>query len=776
MKLDSVKEVLLVLRNIHKHESIMNMRGKFCTKAKSVRTKGQVSIFLVFLFQVLFVFFAMIINVGLLVYYKINLQNSVDLAAYYAAMKQAEMLNTIGHINYQIRQSWKLLAYRTTLLGTLGPDSHPARPLVLNTDNFKPAPPEIPYADEKGEPKMPVFCITISEIYASALGLTSGVINDKDNQCKSDIAHNLSGFKIPEVIWTLPGFNEQIREGAIALQDKFLGEFAGGGFRNYNTLASFIIMFRADSMNRRKVMAVLANTMSKSPNDFSDIEGHSVAEGARKVLLKNLADQNSATASLQLYNPMADTNCGGANPDVEALPGWLKEVEVAALFAYMDSKINQDVFDGPGKAQQGIHLIGFGDSSLPSEVHNAGQAALEAFQQLNVLLTQAGLPQHSAGRWTTAVGVEKNPWCMPYIGIKATSTPKLPFMPARFSPQLQARTFAKPFGSKIGPWYGRSWPDRNTNSTSDKNNDLITDKRLPPRLYEGMGAPPSMGPKDQIRFFANYSRFVGDKLGLLSQAARWAYGKFYWAPRPNNPYWTSMWKGPLMEAFEKNKNDNSPFFMGPLSGDILADAYQPKYFTQDTAQAIKFAREMRASELAAIAPDLFDITYYPIETRFNQYLLPNLERFIQVYNSKRPNLMVRGDLGWRAQTYPGEPGLADVSANVEMQIEQFKGSAFYQKTPNQIFQTIATPDQTLTSWAERSIIDYDPSLASDKLGKCTARIPASEILWSPGGCNKGGRTGYSVKVVSKKFLTNSIPDIGGQGVSGTILNPPPADF
>ena len=55
-----------------------------------------------------------------MVHDKINLQNSVDIAAYYGAMKQAEMLNAIAHINYQIRQSWKLLAWRYHVLGSMG--------------------------------------------------------------------------------------------------------------------------------------------------------------------------------------------------------------------------------------------------------------------------------------------------------------------------------------------------------------------------------------------------------------------------------------------------------------------------------------------------------------------------------------------------------------------------------------------------------------------------------------------------------------------------------
>ena len=78
------------------------------------------AIFFALIFQVLFLMFAMVINIGLLVHHKINLQNSVDLAAYYGAAKQSETLNTIAHINFQIRQSWKLLTWRYRVLGMGG--------------------------------------------------------------------------------------------------------------------------------------------------------------------------------------------------------------------------------------------------------------------------------------------------------------------------------------------------------------------------------------------------------------------------------------------------------------------------------------------------------------------------------------------------------------------------------------------------------------------------------------------------------------------------------
>ena len=81
---------------------------------------GQIAIFVALIFQVLFVFFAMSINVALVVHDKINLQNSVDLAAYYMAQRQAEVLNVMAHQNYAIRQSWKFVVFSYSRAGLNG--------------------------------------------------------------------------------------------------------------------------------------------------------------------------------------------------------------------------------------------------------------------------------------------------------------------------------------------------------------------------------------------------------------------------------------------------------------------------------------------------------------------------------------------------------------------------------------------------------------------------------------------------------------------------------
>lgn len=723
----------------------------------------------------------MVVNVGLLVYYKINLQNSVDLAAYYAAAKQAEMLNTMGHINYQIRQSWKLLTFRTAILGTLGPETHPANPYHQPPHPLKP---EEPYL-ANGIRAAPVFCITISNIYGNLMG--NGIVNKADNQCKSADERTLGTFDIPQVIFTFPGFNQGLRDGALILQDNFLSEFGLGGTRNFLTLAGFIISFRADSLNRRKVIAVIANDLSADSKDFHDLDNQSVVGGAGKVLTKNLASENNSQLSYELYNSLANSDCGGRAANDETLPGWLKEIDVSALFLYMDSVILTANSNGAVPSEQRLRLMGYAPTdSLPTTVLNLPDTDIkkQKFIEMNTFTGMPGFPStYPAGRWTTAVGVEKNPWCVPYVGFKATSRPKLPFMPARFTPTLVAKAFAKPFGSRIGPWYGKTWNDKIAGSTSDQNFSAVTDVSLPPRRYDNDTSLPNITKQDHYKYFVNYSRFVGDRLGLGSEGARQAYGKFYWGTEiPPNRYWTNMWTKPFEDALLNNGGFNSNFFLGPRSGDILADAYTDAFFNNidpafGLAAAKKFAREMRQSELAAVAPDLFDITYYPIEPRFNRHILPRLKNFVQNRNSKNPNLMVRGDLGWRNPNFGGDGTLAGEEVNVERHVETFSTHPFLTSPPRtQIFQTITDTSLLLTSWAEKSIIDYDKNIAWKKLGTCESKIDRDNQFWVPGGCVRGGRTGYSVKLVSKKFLKRELTDLGGPGASGPILNQPPDDF
>jgi hypothetical protein len=72
---------------------------------KSWREAGQLSIFLGMVLLVVTTFIAFVVNVGLFVKAKINLQNSVDAAAFAGASVQARQLTNIGYLNWEMRKS-----------------------------------------------------------------------------------------------------------------------------------------------------------------------------------------------------------------------------------------------------------------------------------------------------------------------------------------------------------------------------------------------------------------------------------------------------------------------------------------------------------------------------------------------------------------------------------------------------------------------------------------------------------------------------------------------
>jgi hypothetical protein len=69
--------------------------------------------------------FQFVINVGLLVNAKINLQNAADLAAYAGASTQARQLNQIAYLNYEMRRQYKKFLFRYYVIGNMAQKQFP---------------------------------------------------------------------------------------------------------------------------------------------------------------------------------------------------------------------------------------------------------------------------------------------------------------------------------------------------------------------------------------------------------------------------------------------------------------------------------------------------------------------------------------------------------------------------------------------------------------------------------------------------------------------------
>lgn len=84
------------------------------------KNRGQLSIFMGITMILVMSMLAFVINVGLFVKAKINLQNAVDAAAYSGASTQARQLTNIAYANWELRNTFKEWMFKYYVLGQIG--------------------------------------------------------------------------------------------------------------------------------------------------------------------------------------------------------------------------------------------------------------------------------------------------------------------------------------------------------------------------------------------------------------------------------------------------------------------------------------------------------------------------------------------------------------------------------------------------------------------------------------------------------------------------------
>lgn len=676
------------------------------TFQRRAHARGQMAIFIALIFQVLFVLFAMAINVALVVHDKINLQNAVDLAAYYAAERQAEILNVIAHENYMIRQSWKLLAWRYRVLGAAGNQSpvHPWRVGDMREMIHYHAPPNI--VD-------PAVCIEYSDMFSD--------VKVDESLCKEP-QPNIPALPIVTPVATFLGFNVVFAALSQQLVAKFNDNCSVFGAYNWWFAAGALQAFREDQRNRKQIIYALANSLGQPGGDFYDLDGASVGAGAETTFRKNLTFANDNSV---LNFKMKSSFEGYSSQTPGGPPPWLAEIVVSPTMRYSDPRQGS-----------GCHAVWQGVVDVPARseamnvLNSPGPAGLGA-TDLIPWATKGDLLKDTDYRYS--LGVEKNPWYMAYVGVKAETAPRQIFFPIGPNIKLTARAFAKPFGGRIGPWYGSLWPQSERQSIGPK-----TDPFLPPR-QEANGL---MDMKSDPLRLPNYSRFPGDQLGLQSKlalASLRGYGSF----KVSFGNLMHIWKPMAVGGY----ND-------PLSFDVFKGEIVP----------------MRYLELAAVAPDLFDITYYSIESSFGINYLEKLKANRQKLGIPE-STPIRGDLGQN-------DFLKNYGFGVRDQLEIAAGKIVPPTGPLQkqeAFYFVRDSSNLLTGWTPGdTTFDYStfPQSYFGHCGTTDEKFKVEDRI--PGGCYaNGGRTGYSVKLISRDaLLPNTKHPIGGGQEQGPILNPP----
>ncbi len=663
----SQKKLLVFCRGCRmKHTSI----HRFYYNRFMRRQHGQMTIFIAFIFQILFVFFAMTINVGMMVHDKINLQNSIDLAAFYGAQRQAEVLNVIAHTNYQIRQSWKLLSWRIRAMGDVGRGGHPGQGNLRVTFNGN----DTAWAGAvRGVDSDLGICVTFDKWTFP---------RSVENICGKG-GNKISVPDIPQLQIAFFPWDFLTQNILSDLRDDFLDQCKGMGQYNFYMGVRWLGTYRMNIGIRQK----LINKMAEFLKDFKDIKGESIEEGMLATFRANLTRANlesldNNTGEFQILNSMASVE----------KDDWLPNVKIIPFVPYTD------IFQGASGCGGAIKHVTFPPKDTPDVAR--GQYEGYVYEP----------PNGSDEDFHSTKGVEKNPWYITYTGAKATTAPRKPFFPFGTPVNLEARAFAQPFGGRVGPWSKKAW----LREAGHKQSGDTVDKLLPTEFTAG-----STSNTFGVENIPNYSRFPNDEIGIKSAAS----------------LATSLFTKGTNQNFNVKLYDHLPdqATIDPLAKKARSDDWQRRY------------------EISVISPDLFDIQYYSIQPKFYESYLKKMEPIFD-----------------RQLVMPLDYGSDE---NIKFSVQQQVATATAISVFRQAYFIINSWEQVLTSWVPAGTIDY--SFPSEKFGKCPV-VP--DKIATDSNCIAGGRSGYSVKIVSRGFLNSKELSLGGDpNIKGPIFNAP-ADF
>ncbi len=784
--------------------------------------KGQVAIFVALIFQVVFVFFAVLINVGLLVHHKINLQQSTDLAAYYGAMKQAEIMNAISHVNFQMRQAWKLLTWRYRVLGTFGfqnsdmlPPKHVEFPLDISTTlgvvtKFNPAAQTAAgkCADTGVNTlDVPFFCAGHAGFF--------GWPNANENNCKINCEQMKSIPNNLDPIPTTGGFEGDFSGGVIKSVNLALDaanidmskQCQALGPKSFSLLSKYILAYGAEVEQKKKLIQMLGADLSKN-DEAIDLDGGKITDGSKKTFEHNLTEAN--LASNPTFQTMNGLNTGGSKcafqGDKTDGDGTRAQFLAQVKFQAIQFFVHQ--CDGDPKTSKAFRPLSIFDESDPT------------LQKLQDKLIQF-LPPPMQLKITQAIvsveyiiGYEKNPWCQVYYGAKSQAEPKIPFLPLA-KIKLSAISFAKPFGGSIGPRYFSSWNSGlNTSDSGDK-----VEPALPVRKVSELPAAGTPLIRNQA-ILMNYSNYVGDKLGLRDALTTATYQDILlYRPLTIQQNLLKLSSGKPADEAPDNKNLIAAKVWP--SYDHWKNLADPDVNTYDYLSTEPNGDNsfMRDLEIAVMAPNQFDLNYYSIEPDFFfNYYRKITGGPVGAKNYVSSFAAIKGAAGYGPGTvdevkpdYGNNESLQKknvVSENFSVRHQvavaatiikpaKHKSAGFSFKIGDDLKFTADKISSLLTGWTFETFTDYTkfpnqgPNAEfSMTFGKCadpnwnltTAAIddvernydnPVSKSLPpTPGNCVTGGRTGYSVKLISPSLVrVGAQPEpFGGAGTSGVISN------
>ncbi len=621
-------------------------------------SKGQIAIFIVLIFSVLFILFGMTLNVAMTVYDKINFQNALDFATYYGAKQQAEVLNAMAHINYQMRQNWKLLSWRYRILGNLTQNEgyhkdqgqkdywcpqnrqktvtcdfqritkralktkcSEADRLYNKDQNHK-----IYFNPRRSDSKN--YCDYRYFVCISSNAWIRG-INKKDDQnlCKTE-GVDIPPIPDPAIPGGPLGVPQLASRAIIELRNQMNSSCPMEGALNALLAHLFLISFMEDQLDRKEMMEGIWNKTLNKRDKMNDLDGNPILDGAHKVFWHNLSRRNQKSIEKEgKKEPIEFSfNTIKGKQDDKKFDQFFEPIRVLPVLQVLDFESNGNNDPTPTSCSDKVRLhydnnINYQKIITRLTGHPLGQHLRDSQyvkDRMALFSNDPGAFFHKDNE--LLLGYRKIPDKIIYYGL----TKQFDYAPNSLfdlpnGVWFKASALAKPFGGVFGP-------------------GLNADRFIP----EIPNRPGDIDLSEFNPFFnqPNYSRYPGDPWGLVEYSLHDGPDSFLNKISSQYKYKRAY----SMDAFflwNLYPDDSKP--RDPLAWPF---ARSP---SSDPSQSF-----MRMMELVAIYPDVFDLSHYSIAGNYMETFFPRICKLLSGQNcdpyknnkAQGGGYYIRGDLGW----------------------------------------------------------------------------------------------------------------------------------
>lgn len=428
------------------------LRGHSLDPSRDESQRGQSSIMMGLMMMTFLFFFCFVVNVGMLVNAKINLQNAADLAAYAGAATQARQLNTISYLNYEMRRQYKKFLFRYYVVGNMAQKNFP----TSGGGNFDTAQPYRWSPNQNLSPPIdygvPAVCI---------------IFNSNDNFCQVgpqapipippgtsfDAISDALNYQTTQLELARQNSCAQIGNANLLILQLWLWNTSPDAAPPTGTDTIDKIMTLVDGLTKGMGLIprelLLKNRIITMKNVYLNQAPQTGVTLSNAKSLQNSPDPHRFERTIQAYmtafNTLGDhTFSTGAGGDTITLD----ELQAPTQLAFLPSQGSTNPDDGITANFDTYALFfvpGTPGQHIPGEPISPS-AAFGSSPCLPVLVPQT-LNAH------LTVGFAKDPSVETYYAIRLRAQAQLLFNPWAGSGglTLTAYSAAKPFGSRIGP-------------------------------------------------------------------------------------------------------------------------------------------------------------------------------------------------------------------------------------------------------------------------------------------------------------------------------------